>query len=131
MFKLGPVLCTLAAAVAVAGCGGSSDKDNIQTTVKNYFNAVADGDGSKACDQLSKSTKASAGGNNCASALTAASKQANISRLKSTLKQAKVGSVKVSGSSATAVITLKGASTSVQLVKENGSWKLQAGASGP
>jgi hypothetical protein len=43
------LVSVLAAGAALAGCG---DEDEIKKVGKTYFTALADGDGRKACDQL-------------------------------------------------------------------------------
>lgn len=45
------LLAVLAAAFTFAGCGNSTADDAAQP-VKTYFDALADGDGERACDQL-------------------------------------------------------------------------------
>jgi hypothetical protein len=47
-------LALVAAVAVLAGCGGGSDKDKVQAVVKTYLGALADGDGQKACDQMTR-----------------------------------------------------------------------------
>lgn len=47
------MLATASAVVLATGCGGGSDRDKARAAVKNYLSAIADGNGGKACDQLS------------------------------------------------------------------------------
>src|SRR4051795_12529144 len=50
-------LAVAVAALAVAGCGGQSDKEKVETTVRDYFTAFADSDFDKACDKLAETTR--------------------------------------------------------------------------
>ena len=51
------ILAVAVAALAVTGCGGKSDKEKVETTVRDYFTAFADSDFDKACSELSDQTR--------------------------------------------------------------------------
>jgi hypothetical protein len=117
-----------AACLFATGCGGQSDADRIQQTVKTYLSALADGDGAKACDQLTgDQTRAVVDhaitslpelqASGCADALTKLSGSLGADE-KQTLRDAKVTQVQVSGDSATAEVV--GGSKTAELQKSHG-----------
>jgi ketosteroid isomerase-like protein len=136
------ILPVLAAALAVAGCGGGKpDKEQIESTITSYYKAFGNGDGSGACKQLTKSAvkliESSAGGKKCGDVLRAALKEPEYARIAPKLRNARVVEVKVSGDNATARAEVPGAGrngaaakASVPLKKEDGSWKIVSTASG-
>ena len=100
MRRAGPIALVLAAAFAAAGCGGSSsNKAQIESTIRTYYTAFANGDSAKACDQLSTSTRATlehqGGGRKCADLLTAAGQRPGAQKVKPALKSPKFGAVNV------------------------------------
>ncbi len=127
-------------AVAVAGCGGGgggkTEKQKIESTLRDYFVAFADRDGEKACDLLATDTKerlvriSKAG--DCPATLEQAAEQPKIKPYLSRLRDAEVGTVEVDGPTALAKVTAIGQTEVVPLRKENGKWKLTgaAGAGG-
>jgi hypothetical protein len=117
-----------AAILALAGCGKKSDAAQVESTIRTYYTAFANGDSAKACDQLSDATRASlekrAGGRKCADLLSAASQRPNVQKVEPGLKNPKITNVKVTGNTATATATVRGTSTTVPLKKENGHWRI-------
>src|SRR4051812_50002827 len=98
---------TVAAVVALglAGCGGGdSDKEKIESTVRDYFTAFADGDTKEACDQLSAKTREdftkATRGKSCGSALAKAAQRPDVKRFASQLRNARVLSVDINGNDA-------------------------------
>src|SRR4051812_18412700 len=90
----------LVAAFAIAGCGGGqSDKEKIETTVRDYFTAFADNDFSKACDELATQTRddlvKAARAKDCAAALQRGAQRAEVKHFQSRLKDARVVSVDI------------------------------------
>ena len=123
---------TLAVAVAtfaVAGCGGESDKEKVETTVRDYFTAFADSDFDKACGELAEPTREdlmkAARVEDCPAALKRGAERAEIKRFQSKLKEARVVSVDIKDRTATAKVRALGATTSLPLTKEGDSWKVQ------
>lgn len=45
-------VAALAAGVLLVGCGAADEEDNAAKPVKAYLNALAEGDGARACEQL-------------------------------------------------------------------------------
>jgi hypothetical protein len=121
--------------LGAAGCGGGkSDKEMIESTVRDYFTAFADSDYAKACDNLAAPTREeltkAARVKDCSTALERGAARAGVRRFRAQLRDARVVSVTVTDKTATAKVRAIGATTSLPLVKEGSSWKLegQAGA---
>lgn len=118
--------------VAVAGCGGgSSDSSQITSTIKTYLAAIANSDGTTACDQLTNGAAnqvlqagASLGAVTCAQAVQDASGNLGGNG-KQTLLDAQVINVHVTGSTASA--DLQGGTQTVQLTKIGGRWLISGG----
>ena len=115
--------------LAIAGCGGESDKEKIETSVRDYFTAFADSDFDKACDELASQTREdlvkAARVKDCPAALQRGAAQAQVKRFQSKLKQARVLSVDIKDKTATAKVRAIGATTSLPLTKEGDTWKIQ------
>ena len=113
-------------AIGAAGCGGSSDSDNIKSAVKGFFSALADRDGKKACDLLSKGLvqQAKAAGGDCAKSVSAVAAQAVPNDKRDEARKITVTNVKIKGDTATATVKGKKGSRQLILRKEGGKWKL-------
>src|SRR3954471_4706937 len=85
--------------LAVAGCGGQSDKEKVETTVRDYFTAFVDSDFDKACDELAETTREdlvkTARGKDCSTALARGAARADVKRFKTKLRDARVVSVDI------------------------------------
>jgi len=133
-------------ALGAAACGGSdessggSDEEQARATVENLYEAIADGDPEKVCEQMNEAAQKqmAAGGlgtksKTCTEAfgkfLEASEKAGG---LKLTL-QAKVKSVKVTGDTAVAKVSFggKGRNGEIPLQKVDGEWKLEAAGASP
>jgi hypothetical protein len=122
------------AALALAGCGGSSSSGDPKTVVQDYINAFADGDGGKACslmttptrDQFVNRVATITKSKDCATSITTLSKQAGP-RLLNALKKAKVGAVTITGDRAKVQLTSGANTTHTSLRKENGNWRVTGG----
>jgi hypothetical protein len=124
------------AAGLLAGCGGDEASDAEQV-VATYLEAIADGDGENACEQLTEAVQrqlidaapaeASAGGCPAAAAAVAGALSEQQRRQ---LRESQYGEVTVDGASAT--VPIQGGRT-VQLTKmspgayEPGSWRISGG----
>jgi hypothetical protein len=130
----------VAAALAVAGCGGSSgDEQQVKNTVTTFMSALARGDGAKACALATSAAQqhlvgqASQAGGNCQAIIATISKRLPAS-VKQGLESAKVKKATVKGDTATVsdkdISSSSGdlspflGSGSTTLKKENGQWKL-------
>jgi hypothetical protein len=115
-----------ALATGTAGCGGGSDSDKVKDSVKGFFSALADRDGKKACDLLSKSLveQAKSAGGDCAKSVSAVASQAVPNDKRDEARNVTVSSVKVKGTTATATVKGKKGSRQLILRKEGGKWKL-------
>jgi len=125
-----------AAAVLVAGCGGSgtSNADQIKKVINTYYDAFANGDSATACEQLTKNTVKSlekqAKGRACSDVLNDALQQPDYSTIAQKLKNAKISKITVLNDKATAQIDVPGVHgkgvirTAVALQKEGNSWKI-------
>lgn len=114
-----------ALAVTVTACG-ESEADRAKSSVEDYLHAVQDGDGGKACGLLTDRAKQAIerSGPRCAQAISSI-KNGAASQLASRLKDAKVENVKVKGDTASAEIKLDPITQTVNLVKQDGKWKLE------
>lgn len=127
-------LTSLALAVLVAGCGGGSkgsDREQVRSSVTDYAHAFGDGDGKKACSQLTAAAQASfvtrvsalTGTRDCAQAIDKLHAVAGAA-ITGPFQDAKVTAVKITGDSATATLSAGGGSTTVPLSKQGGEWKI-------
>ena len=125
------LVTVVVAALAVAGCGGASDEEQVRTTVEDYIIAFVDGDGDKACDLLTKETRDAfvqqvsslVKTRDCGEAIKKLGDLAGPT-VDRALKGAKVTEVKVNGENATATLESRGTKTPTQLKKEDGDWKI-------
>lgn len=126
----------VAAVLLVAGCGGSSappDRDQVSATVLDYAHAFGAGDGAKACDQLTPAARARflqlvallARTTNCPTAVRRV-EQAVGPQAAAAFRAARVSSVQVHGSTATARLIAGAQSAAVRLTKQGGRWRLAA-----
>ena len=115
--------------MSLAGCGGPSDKEKIETTVRDYFTAFADSNFDKACAQLAATTKdelvKASHVKDCPSALMRGAQRADVKRFQARLRDAKVLSVDIKDKTATAKVRALGATTTLPLSKDGDSWKIQ------
>src|SRR4051794_39430261 len=124
-----------AAAVVVAGCGGSgdSDKREIESTLRGFYAAFADADGRKACDQLVETAQRNLAKRSrtkdCPAAIVKAAKRPDIAPYTARLRNAKVVSVEVAGDAANAKVRGIGATADVGLRKQDGHWKIDDASS--
>jgi Domain of unknown function (DUF4878) len=116
------------AAGGLAACGGS-DSDDVNSSLSDYNQAVADKDAGKACDLLSDAAKKTIGGKSCEATLKQGFALLNAKQLDA-FKNTEITNIKVNGDKATATIKFpKGSGVPDQtqtLVKEDGQWHLQA-----
>ena len=54
---LATTIAVIALLAALLGCAGAAHDKEVQDTVKTYLDALAEGDGEKACDQLTATAK--------------------------------------------------------------------------
>lgn len=125
----------LAAAIALAGCGGDDKPADDQTAardaVTSFTKAFAAGDGDKACSLLTAAAqtafvnraKVATGATKCPEVMQRVAQLAGES-VTGPLSKATVGDVKVTGNTATTTLSASGHSTLVTLSKEDGEWKL-------
>jgi tetratricopeptide (TPR) repeat protein len=130
----------LAAVAVLAGCGGGgSDKDKAQAVVKTYLGALADGDGEKACDQMTGELKRETVDTlpqdvpalkNLASCKEVVAVIAdNIGGdEKQKLRNIKFAATTVNGDEAT--VKVEGATSDVELRKSDGRWYISGGLLG-
>ena len=129
------MLAALTAAAVIAGCGGTSDSQQVTSAMKTYLNGIANRNGQQACNEL---TSAAAQG-----LLTSANQQDpklkaktcgdvlnTIGDLLTTsdkqrLRTAKIVNVKVKGNSASA--SVQGGAHAAELVKTSGRWLINGG----
>ena len=132
-----PAAVAAAAAIALSGCGGDdreSDEKKIEATVSAYYTAFADRDGAKACDQLAaaaaRAVVKATDTRDCPTAIERATKRPDIAPYTERFRDAKVVSVTVAGSRATAKVSALGEESTVTLVEEDGKWKIQGDPGG-
>lgn len=142
-------LATAAAlALGAAACGGSddgggadaSDEQQARATVQRLYDAIADGDAEKVCEQLNEDAQRqlTQGGlgtktRSCADSFQKFLDQAEeAGGLNLTLK-AKIKSVEVTGDSAVAKVSFGGGGGNgdIPLEKVDGEWKLEAAGATP
>jgi len=127
-----------AVAVVATGCGsagGGGESGDAAAVVSDYLTALADGDGTKACAQMTAEARAvmvTAG--RTVSAVRADDCSGVFDRLSSLLPTPALGKLrtaagevdakdaKIEGQAAT--VTVPGATVPIQLTDENGDWKI-------
>jgi hypothetical protein len=128
-------LTAAAVVVALSGCGGSSSSSagDVRAVTENFAKAFGAGDGKTACTLMTPGGQAAfvkrVGGplkvGDCAKAVEAAHSEAGA-ELNFDFSGASVSKVKVSGDSASAVVTAGSRSLPANLSRVGGSWKLTA-----
>jgi hypothetical protein len=116
------LVLALAAAVALAGCGGQSDEDAVRETVVDYFDAFAEQDAEGVCALMTKPSRDSLGGGDCAAFLARSMGEATE----------KVGRV---GEDEVPAVTIEGDRAIVgpddedplELQKVDGEWRIDGG----
>lgn len=119
----------------VAGCGGESEEDAVKKTLTTYLTALANGDGSEACDQTTGEQARAIfqdslyrlpelRATSCADALSKLSGSLGADE-KETIEDAEVTNVEIDGSSATA--ELVGGTEVVDLSKSGDGWLISGG----
>jgi hypothetical protein len=138
MRRTSPVALCAAAALVAAGCGGGgeSDKQKIESTLRDYYTAFATGDTVGACadltsaarDALAKAMRVK----DCPAAIAKARERPDIKPYTARFRGARVVSVDVGGDIATATVSALGVTKPIPLRKEGGDWKIasDAGAAG-
>ena len=117
----GAVIATLV--LGAASCG-ESDEDKVKTTVKDFFGALADRDGRKACDLLVKAASTGAAGANCARSVTQIATQAVPENRREAARKIEVRKVEIRGDNATASAKGPRGERTLALKKEDGEWRL-------
>jgi hypothetical protein len=123
-----------AAAFVLGGCGGGKSvpaPEAASQAVTGFAKAFGGGDGQKACDLLTPAARTAflkkshtvAPTTDCAVAMRRIHDLAGAS-VTQPLAAATVSDVKVTGATASALLTANGHSTSVYLAKQGDSWKL-------
>jgi len=108
----------------VAGCG-ASDEDEARAAVEKYVQALNEGDSEAACEQLTEGATQQIEeqfDDDCAGALDQAI--GAVGEAGASFEDLEVGDVNVEGETATATIEAPGGSTTTELTKEDGDWKL-------
>jgi hypothetical protein len=131
-------LIAAGAVALLAGCGGgggggsgSSSTDDVRAVTQNFVKAFGAGDGKTACTLLTPAGQAAfvkkvggpLGVKDCVAAVAAAHGEA-AAELNLDFSGASVKSVKVNGSTASAVVAAGGRSLNASLSNGGGSWKL-------
>jgi hypothetical protein len=117
-------LMTLAAAVAVLGCG--PEEAGPAEAIDAYLTALATNEGQKACDLLTVEARAQlvedAGNTDCPALVDTFHTflRGDAERL----KDADVGTVSATGDEATALVALEGHTTQVSLRRVTGEWRI-------
>jgi hypothetical protein len=130
---------TLAALLAatmltLAGCG-ESNRDEIESVVKRFDTALADGAGEKACERLSESARAEVERRGSCEALASRLIRPGrrVAREVKALRFATMSNLMVEDTVATAKVQAPGGypPRSVELVEEAGGWRISETPLGP
>jgi hypothetical protein len=124
----------VALAATLSGCG-ESNREKIESALKGFDSALAEGDGAKACEFLSESARAEiARRGDCAQLAAGLSRPGRrIAREVKALGSAEVSTVTVEGTVATARVQAPGGypPRSVGLEEAEGKWKISDTPLGP
>ena len=127
-----------ALATAAAGCGGGGGPESAAT---DFFKAGANGDGEKVCagltkerrDELTKALKAAKQDGGCAKGLSkildSTTTDESQKEVEKAISDGKI-TTKEDGDKATVSITYKGDTQKVNMVKEDGDWKVDQSLTG-
>jgi len=118
--------------LVIAGCGGGNDKDEIESTVRDFVKATNDRDTGKWCgDLVTKEFIEQATGATGDEAKSACKEQLK-SLKRPSLRLIGVNRVKINGDSATATATLdtqgQRAPQVFRLKKQDGDWRITTGS---
>jgi hypothetical protein len=118
------VTCLAALSLAAfAGCGPFGG-DSPEDVIKDFSEAVADGDGGKACDLVTDDYKEEIGGDNCEEQVEQIGEAASDEE-KDKLRDVEVSDVEEDGDKATAKVKAEGEDEDeVELEKVDGDWKI-------
>lgn len=134
------ILLSAALALGIGGCGGKSDKQQVENTVKDYFSALGSQDGKRACSLLTEdsqtyATTPAAQGlpadeaepyDSCADALTYPPGDRDLEDF----KQTTVNNVTITGETAQATVSNPRDGTDALVVRKVGdSWRIEVRAS--
>jgi hypothetical protein len=131
------LLALSALLIALAGCG-ASDEERVTATIKRFNQAAAEGDGKKACEQLTPAARAT-GGLRCEAVIDQLGRLGGEAA-KRRLAAVEVRNVRVNGNTATAEAQIPTQNpTTLQLEKIpyralkwlDGEWKVAALGAGP
>jgi hypothetical protein len=120
--------------LVIAGCGGGNDKDEIESTVRDFVKATNDRDTGKWCgDLVTKEFIEQATGATGDEAKSACKEQLK-SLKRPSLRLIRIGRVKVDGDKATATAILdtqgqRGPQV-FRLEKQDGDWRITTGSGG-
>ena len=120
-------------AVAVAGCGGTDDKQEVRETVQAYLDSFVKGDAAKTCALMTEETRRTfvkgarslTPTNDCATATVAVRAAAGRKAI-AALRDAKISDVKVHGRTASAKLKASSGESVATLTKEGGEWKVSS-----
>jgi hypothetical protein len=132
-FRAATAAMTVALLVGCGGSGGSSSSsnDDVRAVTENFVKAFGSGDGKTACTLLTPAGQAAfvkkvggpLGVKDCVAAVAAAHGEA-AAELNLDFSGASVKSVKVNGSTASAVVSAGSRSLNARLSSAGGSWRL-------
>jgi len=112
------------AALGFGGCGGGDESP--EDTVSAFYTAVGEGDFEGVCDRLSEgaiqATIDEEGAESCEEAAETSLEGAE--EASALLDQIEVGEASIDGESGTVEITLEGQTDTVNVVQEDGEWKV-------
>ncbi len=124
-----PALAACAALLAFAGCGGGSDKEDVEDVVREVAEATSESDGEKFCGLLTDQLLEQSTGAEGDKAEDACRKQIDA-RKKTSLKVTKITKTEIDGDRATVTAELEMSGRRrpqvFNLKKEDGDFKLTA-----
>jgi ketosteroid isomerase-like protein len=126
-------VASLVVALAVAGCGGGDDKDDVRATVQAYLDSFVKGDAARTCSLMTEETRTEfvkgarplAPTSDCATATIAVRAAAGRKAIDA-LRDAKISKVTVQGNSASAKLKARSGESVATLTKQGGEWKVSS-----
>ena len=115
------------AAMAVVGCGGGG---NPEDAVSDLYAAAADGDAAKVCENLTADAQQAAADDEDADSCEEGVEKSLAGGAGELLGQIEVGEATVDGDTGTVEISALGQTDTVDVVQEDGDWKV-AESAGP
>jgi hypothetical protein len=126
--RIAAAILALAAGALIAGCGGSDGADSPEDAVTAFFEATVDKDSEALCASITEESQTQAAEDEdvetCEEGADKAFASEGADEEIAQFENAEVGEAEIDGDTATVSVTSEGNEGSVDVVKEDDSWKV-------